>query len=54
MFLLEDTGGQPIKSDDRDTSFIRPVGEQAAEAFQSLFSQTEGKIQVRMGAEGRW
>jgi hypothetical protein len=36
----------------KDTSFIPPEGGRAAEAFQSLFSHTDGKILDGYGADG--
>jgi hypothetical protein len=36
----------------KDTSFIPPKGGGAAEAFQSLFSHTDGKIRDGYGEDG--
>jgi hypothetical protein len=36
----------------KDTSFIPPEGGRAAEASQSLFSHTDGKIRVGYGEDG--
>jgi hypothetical protein len=40
------------KKKGKDTCFIPPEGGRAAEAFQSLFSHTDGKIRDGYGEDG--
>jgi hypothetical protein len=41
-----------VETEGKDTSFITPKGRRAYEAFQGLFSHTDGKIRDGYGEDG--